>query len=593
MARLERKYRPDLALVHPDHHADAVNLTHYLALRQADVRSLQRNLGARGVSSMARCEGHVLATVETVRAELDASTARPLPPELGFQASRAALDRNTDALFGPRPQGRVPRIMVTLPSEAASDYALVRRFVSSGMDVARINGAHDDPDAWEQMARNVRKASTELDRHCRVCVDLPGPRLRTGPLVEGPRLVRLRPERDLRGVAVAPALAVLTGGEASHGGTPPALPVDAAWLERRKLGDTLHLVDTRGARRRLAVVAEKVGELTLEVWDTTYIETGAELRCARDVTRIGRVPPVPQYHLLGVGDRIGLTRNLEPADPWTHGQQGMARIGCSVSAAFEAAQPGHRVVLDDGKLSGVVEQASPDEIVVRIVSASPRGSKLRAEKGINLPETDLPVPAVTEADLPLLQVAAAHADMVALSSIRHERDVDALQDFLSQVGAVGLGRVLRVETEAAFSRLPEILMHAMRSQLVGVMVAPGDPAVEVGDERLAEMQEEILWVCESAHLPVIWGTGVLDQLARTGQPSRAELTNAAMAQRAECVMSGQGPYVDTAMIVLDSILRRTSGHPRQKAVLVGPLHGWDAAGGASEGPDRPRVVGAR
>ncbi len=108
MARLERKYRPDIALVHPDHHADAVNLTHYLALRQADVRSLQRNLGARGLSSMARCEAHVLATVETVRAELDASTARPVPPELGFEAGRAALDRNTDALFGPRPQGRVP-----------------------------------------------------------------------------------------------------------------------------------------------------------------------------------------------------------------------------------------------------------------------------------------------------------------------------------------------------------------------------------------------------------------------------------------------------------------------------------------------------
>jgi len=578
MARLERNYRPDIALVHSDHRADAVNLTHYLALRQADVRSLQRSLGARGLSSLGRCEAHVLATVETVRGELDASTTRPVPPVLGFEAGRAALDRNTDALFGPRPQGRVPRIMVTLPSEAASDYALVRRFVSSGMDVARINGAHDDPDAWERMARNVRKASAELDRPCRISMDLPGPKLRTGPLAEGPRLVRLRPERDLRGVAVAPALAVLTSGEAPHGATPPALPVEAAWLERRKLGDTLHLVDTRGSRRCLGVVACQGGELTVEAWDTTYIETGTELRCAGDATRIGRLAAVPQYHLLGAGDRIGLTRNLEPADPWSHGQQGMARIGCSLPAAFEAAQPGHPVVLDDGKLTGVVEQAGPDEIVVRIVSASPRGSKLRSEKGINLPETDLPVAAVTEADLPLLRVAAAHADMVALSFIRHERDVDALQDFLSQVGAVGLGRVLKVETEAAFSRLPEILMHAMRSPLVGVMIARGDLAVEVGYERLAEMQEEILWLCEAAHLPVIWATEVLDQLARTGQPSRAEVTDAAMAQRAECVMLNKGPHVDTAIVVLDGILRRMSGHQRKKAALLRPLHGWDASG---------------
>ena len=172
MARLERKYRPGIALVHPDHHADAVNLTHYLALRQADVRSLQRNLGARGLSSMARCEAHVLATVETVRAELDASTARPVPPELGFEAGRAALDRNTDALFGPPPQGRVPRIMVTLPSEAASDYALVRRFVSSGMDVARINGAHDDP---RRLGADGAQRAQGLRRARPVVPDLRGP----------------------------------------------------------------------------------------------------------------------------------------------------------------------------------------------------------------------------------------------------------------------------------------------------------------------------------------------------------------------------------------------------------------------------------
>jgi len=168
--------------------------------------------------------------------------------------------------------------------------------------------------------------------------------------------------------------------------------------------------------------------------------------------------------------------------------------------------------------------------------------------------------------------------MVALSFIRHERDVDALQDFLTQVGAVGLGRVLKVETEAAFSRLPEILMHAMRSPLVGVMIARGDLAVEVGYERLAEMQEEILWLCEAAHLPVIWATEVLDQLARTGQPSRAEVTDAAMAQRAECVMLNKGPHVDTAIVVLDGILRRMSGHQRKKAALLRPLHGWDASG---------------
>ena len=119
MLERESRHARDIASVHPDHRADAVNLMHYLALRRGDVRSLQRRLGQRGLSSLGRCEPHVLATVESVRRRWTTRPAVPVPPALSFEAGRAALDRNTDALFGPRPRGRVPRIMVTLPSEAA------------------------------------------------------------------------------------------------------------------------------------------------------------------------------------------------------------------------------------------------------------------------------------------------------------------------------------------------------------------------------------------------------------------------------------------------------------------------------------------
>ena len=437
MVTREARHTEDIAKVHPDHEADAVNLTHYLALRQGDERSLQRSLGQWGLSSLGRCEPHVLATVESVRSELDNSTSFTVPPALSFEAGRAALDRNTDALFGPRPRGRVPRIMVTLPSEAASDYQLVRRLVTSGMDVARVNAAHDTPAAWEEMVCNVRKASEEVARPCRISMDLPGPKLRTGPLVEGPRVLRLRPERDLRGVAVAPALVALVGGAASDGNALPVLPVPAAWLQRRSPGDVIDLVDTRGSRRRLTVVACEPLRVTAESWDTTYIETGAELRCVGDATRVGMLPPIPQYHLLCVGDRLVLTMALDPAEPWRHGQPGMARIGCTLPAVFDVARPGQPVVLDDGKLTGVIERVDRGELVVRIETAMARGSKLRAEKGINLPGSDLPLAAVTDADLPLLRMAAAHADMVALSFVRHERDVDAMQDYLRAGGGGG------------------------------------------------------------------------------------------------------------------------------------------------------------
>ena len=584
MARVEALHAGDIVLTHPDHREDAVNLTHYLALRQIDVRTLQRRLGERGLSSLGRCEPHVLATVESVRSALDSSVLVPVPASLSFEAGRAALDRNTDALFGPRPPGRVPRVMVTLPSEAAGDYQLVRHLVASGMDVARINGAHDGPDAWERMARNVRKASDEVARPCRISMDLPGPKLRTGPLTDGPRVVRLRPRRDLRGVAVAPALVRLVAAPPSPGSDPAALssgtlpvvlPVGAPWLERRRPGDLVDLVDTRGSRRQLRVLSCERGGSLAELWDTTYIETGTELSCVDDVTEAGELPPLPQFHLLCPGDRLALTLVTSPAEPWSHGQPGMARIGCTLPEVFEVAQPGQHVVLDDGKMTGVVEQVGPDEIVVRVERAALRGSKLRAEKGINLPETDLPLAAVTDADLPLLRVAAVHADMVALSFLRHERDVDVMRDYLRQVGAPELGLVLKIETEPAFTRLPEILLHAMRSPRVGVMIARGDLAVEAGYERLAELQEEIMWLCEAAHLPVIWATEVLDHLARTGQPSRAEVTDAAMAQRAECVMLNKGPHVDTAIVVLDDILRRMAGHQRKKTALLRPLHSWE------------------
>jgi pyruvate kinase len=334
------------------------------------------------------------------------------------------------------------------------------------------------------------------------------------------------------------------------------------------------MVDTRGSQRELRVIETAADRCVVEAWDTTYFETGMALSCDGDTTVVGELARVPQYHLLRSGDPLVLTRDLTPTAPWRHGQPGHARIECTLAEAFEAARVGQRVVLDDGKLTGVIERVAGDELQLRILTASPKGSRLRAEKGINLPDTDLHVAAVTDADLPLLEVAAIQADMIALSFLRHEHDIDEVHEYLRRVGGDHLGLILKIETVAAFARLPEIILHAMRAPRVGVMIARGDLAVEAGYERLAEVQEEILWLCEAAHLPVIWATEVLDQLARTGQPSRAEVTDAAMSQRAECVMLNKGPHIDAAIVVLDDILRRMSGHQRKKTPLLRPLRSW-------------------
>ena len=96
------------------------------------------------------------------------------------------------------------------------------------------------------------------------------------------------------------------------------------------------------------------------------------------------------------------------------------------------------------------------------------------------------------------------------------------------------------------------------------MIARGDLALEAGYERLSEVQEEILWVCKAAHVPVVWATQVLENMVKEGIPSRAELTDAAMSERAECVMLNKGPYVLEAMDVLNDVLDRMESHQQQK-----------------------------
>jgi pyruvate kinase len=568
---IERSHKSDIESVAAIHRDDARNLLHYLALRQGDVRHLQRWLGERGLSSLGRCEPHVLATLESVQTALE-GTAPDFGPAVGFKEGRAALDRNTDTLFGPRPRGRVTRIMVTLPTQAASDYSFVRQLVEKGMNVARINGAHDAPLAWKSMIGHVRKASAEVGRPCCISMDLPGPKMRTGPLLAGPATMKVKPQRDARGMPVAPARVRFVGADAR--GLGAELVVDPRWIEHRRLGDEILIRDSRDRERRWVIVDTAADSCTAEAWDTTYVETGGKTSSGDDSTIIEVSPRADGYHLLKLGDTLVLQTGQEPVRAWHHGDPGTARIGCDLGPAFQLVRTRQRVIFDDGKLTGTVVGVRDDEISVRIEKAKPKGTKLREGKGINLPDTDLQASAVTGSDLQIIEIAAAHADMVAMSFLRSESDVDILRQHLDSAGGSNLGIVLKIETTAAFARLPQIMLHAMRSDRAGVMIARGDLAVEAGYERLAEVQEEILWLSEAAHLPVIWATEVLDHLARTGTPSRAEITDAAMAQRAECVMLNKGPYIDTAITVLDDILRRMSRHQRKKAALLQTLHSW-------------------
>jgi pyruvate kinase len=291
--------------------------------------------------------------------------------------------------------------------------------------------------------------------------------------------------------------------------------------------------------------------------------------------QVGDLPPTPQEIVVAIGDRLVLTRDESGGRPARRDDDGAliepARIGVTLPDIFEHVLPGEAIWLDDGKIGGTIRAVTGQQIEVDIIHARAGGSKLGADKGINLPDSDLRLPPLTKKDLEDLPFIAAHADLVGQSFVRSASDVHELQARIAALGSRQLGIVLKIETRRAFENLPALLMAAMRSPSSGVMIARGDLAVECGYERLAEVQEEILWMAEASHMPVIWATQVLENLAKDGIPSRAEITDAAMGERAECVMLNKGPYILDTVRALDNILRRMQTHQHKKSAMLRQL----------------------
>jgi pyruvate kinase len=574
----EEALAPLLRPVHPSYRQSARNLVHYVALRQHDLRKLQLGLWRQGLSSLGRVEGHVLDALEHVRARLDDMLRVP-PGEGRHVAEMVAgpswdeaehlLHAHTRALLGPRPAHRHVSIMVTAPSAAEVDAAWVERILEAGTNVLRINGAHEDALAWTRIAQTARSVAERLGHPLRIVVDLPGPKLRTVALAEGPRVVRFRPTRDALGRTTEPCVITLHAGPARTGASALSIPAHA--LDAMEVGDLLTLRDARGKKRELAITARARGSATATLGDTTYVTPETDLTLRRGETVVMRfapadVPARPHRIALARGDRFALVR------PGASPPVGMPAIGCTLDAALACLAEGQRVLFDDGHLETEAETVTPTHAVLRVTYTTEGGIELGGEKGVNLPDTEIDLPLLGDDDERALAFAAEHADAVGASFVRSEADVKALHARLAELDAGRLGVIWKIETGHAFERLPAILLAALARPPVGVMIARGDLAIEAGYERLAELQEEILWLAEAAHVPVVWATQVLDLHARTGRPTRAEVTDAAMSVRAECVMLNKGPFVAEAVTALDDILRRMEQHQYKKRSLYRRLH---------------------
>lgn len=567
--------------IHSFHIKSAINLLQYLAFRLHDIRPVQYKLTSWGLSSFGRTERKVQATIDTVIAVIHELLGKPWfideQPPVCFQEARKKLIVNTIALFGETPEARRARIMVTMPGEASEDIQLILDLLEKGMNVARINCAHDNSAVWKKIIENIQEAEKLSGKTCKIHMDLGGPKLRTSEIIPGAEIIKVRPVRNESGIVVQPAIIRLIGNENRK--TPlediPSLPVDPDFISMLKKGDTIHFKDARNSKRKLIVTDISENGVKAELFKTAYFLSGQSLTIKRDNKKIsglegkiGHLPAMENWIELSEGDRLIVDKTTNLGKPAIINSEGVlvmpAIIGCTIPEVLDDVQPGGSIWFDDGKLGGTIESINENSISVLITYAQNGKVKLKKEKGINLPDTPLHLSAMTDQDMEDLAFVMEYADTVGLSFANEAQDVSDLISEMRKWDKELPGIIIKIETERGFNNLPDMLLAAMQVPKFGVMIARGDLAIECGFGRLAEIQEEILWICEAAHAPVIWATQVLEGLSKRGEKTRSEFTDAAMGQRAECIMLNKGDHIVMATHTLDDILRRMQDHQTKK-----------------------------
>ena len=285
--------------------------------------------------------------------------------------------------------------------------------------------------------------------------------------------------------------------------------------------------------------------------------------------RIQTVKAPPKARL-SRGDRAALVDELDDAS------KEPVAFSLNFPELVDQLKVGSEVFIDDGKASARVVAKSPGRAEIEVYAAREKGVRLKPGKGINFPSTEVELPPLTSKDFRDLDFIATRADLVGFSFVQRVDDVELLQDHLVARAPKREphGLVLKIETPLAVRNLPRLILQASAHNPTAVMIARGDLAVELGFARLTEMQEEILWLCEAAHTPVVWATQVLDNYVRDGIASRAEMTDAAMAQGADCVMLNKGPYLAEGVAFLRDVLARMDRHYSKKFARFPSLKAW-------------------
>ncbi len=300
--------------------------------------------------------------------------------------------------------------------------------------------------------------------------------------------------------------------------------------------------------------------------------------------RLGRFPAGPAA--LRTGQTVRIVRGDEDCST--------ERLTVTYPTFVDEVDVGHRVYIDDGLVRLVVTERRGGELICQCVT----GGAVSSRKGVNLPDTPLSAPALTEKDHVDLAWAIKHElDYVALSFVRSPEDLYELKRTIKQRGS-DVPVVIKIEKPEALNHLDELIAHAD-----GVLVARGDLGIETDLCRVPLVQKDIVARCQAAGVPVIVATQMLQSMVSSPLPTRAEVSDVANAifDRADAVMlSGEtavGQFPVPAVDMMNRIAKNTESYlatrpPCERSVSAGVRYRPTAAA-AHAAVQAARDLGAR
>jgi pyruvate kinase len=553
-----------------------LNLEQYMILRNRDRTELQEKLFLLSLSSLGRSYAHVAASIDTLYDQLSSSLeCTEIPEEVMKQFHHVTIEEaiklasaNATALFGGKTAGRFSKqstaVMVTLPSHAAeNEGALIHELADAGVQVFRINTAHDSQPVWQAMADVIHRINKERKANdvIKIFVDLAGPKIRTGEIQKLPLPVEIGSNKAHREVYILPEVGVTHSAQKDPVTltTIPAQICVENWFFKKLKVDKRVRVHDANFKKATITVTEIGEEYAKGIIDKkVYLDEASTLQRKHNEAHVINLARQTEPIRLHAGDRLVITEREVLGHAAVTDKDGNvikpATISCSFDGISSLVKEGDPIYIDDGKIGLQVLSVDDRDIVCDVINAKINGTLLKAEKGINLPDTHIRTSAVTERDKSLLDGVLAFADMLGLSFCQSGSDVVELQRELEQRNRTDVGIIAKIETQHAVKHMPDILRQLLESQHSGVMIARGDLAIEVGFASLASVQEKLLDICDAAHMPVIWATQVLESKMKNNLPSRAEVTDAAMSGRAECVMLNKGMFAVDTIDTLKHIL---------------------------------------